>query len=116
LDFDDEHGVVEPALEPLDLARELGDVQGFGSVRVNLGAALLRGQRGGLGGIALTPPSAQRRRIDALTAQQRVTAAFAKHQASLSDLPVAVIEAANAFAIRSPANVHAPKRPCMAYK
>ena len=56
---DDEHGVIEPVVELLVLARELRDVQGLGPVGIDLRATPLRYQCGHLKRLALAPPGAR---------------------------------------------------------
>lgn len=70
LDLDDQTRLVELALEALVLAYQLRDLACFGGGWIRLGAPLLRRQCGQFGGLTLTSPRAQARRVDALAAEQ----------------------------------------------
>ena len=70
LNVDDQQRLVGLALESVLLAGELGHVQRLGAVWVELGSPLLSCEDGQVSGLALAPPGAQKRRVDALAAPQ----------------------------------------------
>lgn len=70
MDINDQQRLVETALEAVALAGQLGNVQALRPVRIGLGAPLLRRQCRKIGLFPLTPPGAQRRRIDPFAAHE----------------------------------------------
>jgi hypothetical protein len=76
LDFDDQIGLVQAALQSQVVARELRDEEYIGPIGIGLGSALLRCQRSQIGNLALASPAAQRGRVHTLSAHQRTDLAW----------------------------------------
>ena len=81
--WDHQQRLVQPALEFVVVARDLLRI---GTAGINLGTARLRGQRGKIRHLALTPPRAQGRRVHQLLTPARLRAQIvvAKHEVSES--------------------------------